>query len=133
MKANRWPGEYHRPPKPAVELYPEFDDTIAGKELDETVRNLRVLRELSHSDEEEKRYQFEAFQRLTDLSKEHSDVIAKIIASLKLKQSKSTSAEFEAKLTAKIEKRVDNIFKLVGALGVLFAIILAVIGWGHKG
>lgn len=133
MKSNRWPGETYRPPKPTVEIYPDFDDTIAGKELDETVRNLRVLREISHSDEEEKRYQFEAFQRLSLLAKEHGDVIAKIIASLKVKQSKSAAAEFEAKLAARIEKKVDNIFKLVGALGVIFAMILAAIGWGHRG
>ncbi len=132
MKTNRWPGEYHRPPKAEVELLPDFDQTITDGQLDETVRNLRVLREHSHSHEEEARYQFQAIQNLTDTVKEHRTMLERIIASLKLKQSKVASADFETKLIARIEKRVDNIFKLVAALGVIFALILAVIGWGHR-
>ena len=134
-KLDRWPGEYHRPPKPEVDLFPDFDETVAGanKELDETVRNLRVFRERSHSSEEEQRYQFKAISDLTETAKKHAEVMQKIITSLKLKQPKAGAAEFERQLAARIERRVDNIFKLVAALGVVFAALLAVIGWGfHK-
>jgi hypothetical protein len=40
-----------RAPTPDVELYPAFDETLTSG-LDETVRNLKVLRERSHQSEE---------------------------------------------------------------------------------
>jgi hypothetical protein len=135
MKSNRWPGEFHRPPKAEVDLFTDFDETVAdiGKDLDETVRNLRVLRDRSHTDEEERRYQFKAIADLTETVKEHGAVLQRVIASLKLKQPKAAAGSFEQAMAAKIDKRLDSIFKLVAALGVIFAALIAVIGWGlHK-
>ena len=133
-KLNRWPGEYHRPPKAEVELFPDFDQTIAGrnKELDDTVRNLRIIREHSTSNEDEQRYQFKAIADLTESAKEQAAMIQRVVTALKTKSSKQALADFETNLTAKIEKRLDNIFKLVSVLGVIFALILAVIGWGVR-
>jgi hypothetical protein len=131
-KLNRWPGEYHRPPAPQVELSPDdFDQTITGADLDATVRNLKVLRERTHSSEEEARYQFKAIEDLTTASKEHARSLEKVVAALKLKQSKAASIDFQNELAANINRRLDGIYKLIAALGVLFAIILAVIGWSR--
>jgi hypothetical protein len=126
----RWPGEYHRPPAPVVELNEDDFDGSSSLILDETVRNLKVLREHSHSSEEEARYQFKAISDLTESVKRLESNQAKLVTSLKLKMSKVQAEDFQKALSEAVAKKVDGIFKLVAALGVGFGIILAVIGWG---
>lgn len=127
----RWPGERYRPPAPRVELIEDdFDQTIAGVDLDETVRNLKVLRERSHGGEEEARYQFQAIENLQTLTTKQGESITRIIASLKLKQAKAAAAEFENAMKARIEQRMDSLFKFVGIIGAVITVLLAVIGWG---
>lgn len=48
------------------------------------------------------------------------------VTTLNLKASKLAFIRFEAALTAKIDKRIDNIFKLIAALGVVLGVLIAI-------
>lgn len=53
-------------------------------------------------------------------------VHAETVTTLNLKASKSALGRFEKDLAAKVDKRLDNIFKLIGALGVVLGVLIAV-------
>jgi hypothetical protein len=120
---NRWPGEYHKRPKPEVDLYPAFDETLTTG-LDETVRNLKVLRERSQSDEEAMRWQLKAFVDLQaevlDLRKAHASLVKEV----NRKATLTSQRQFEAAFTARMEKRIDTIRNLATwAIGVLVVVM----------
>lgn len=122
-KLNRWPGEYHRPPRPEVELFPAFDQTLAG-DMDETVRNLRVLTERSGSSHEEKQWQLKAFDTIEKQTAELRKVIKAMQLVIGRKASLTAQAEFEKALTERIDKRIDTIRSVaMWAIGILVVIM----------
>jgi hypothetical protein len=51
---------------------------------------------------------------------------AVLVTTVNLKASKQAFIRFEAALAAKVDKRIDNIFKLVAALGVVLGVLIAI-------
>jgi len=103
-----------------------FDTTLTSG-INDTVRQLRILRE-DGGDPEEDRLQFDAIKQLTAESRMQREALAGIIDTLNMKASKRLMNVELEKYTAKFDKRVDNIFKLVAALGAIIAALVSVIG-----
>jgi hypothetical protein len=122
-KIDRFPGEYHRPPKAAVELYPAFDETLTT-ELDATVRNLKVLRERSHGSEESERWKIKAFEDLQAEVLALRKAIASIVKELNRKASLANQGKFESTLAERMDKRIDTIRNVAcWAIGILVVIM----------
>jgi ribosomal protein S17E len=103
-----------------------FDKTLT--EVDDTVQHLRILRQDKHLQAEAERASDKAIDQLNAESKLLREAIAGIITTLNHKASKRVLSESLEKYQAKLDKRIDNIFKLVGALGVIFGILVVIKG-----
>jgi hypothetical protein len=51
---------------------------------------------------------------------------AATVTTLNLKASKQAFIRFEAALAAKVDKRIDNIFKAVGVVGAILGVLIAI-------
>jgi hypothetical protein len=103
--------------------FPAFDETLTTG-LEDTVRNLRVIRERTHSHEEAQRWQFKAVTDLTEevkaLRREHGN----LVRALDKKAGLVNQARFEKLMTEHIDAKVDKIRAIaMWAIGVLFIVI----------
>jgi hypothetical protein len=123
----RWPGEHYRPAAPTVELFPDFADTLTTG-LDETVRNLKVLRERSRNDEESMRWQLKAFE---DLQAEVLDLRKKMAGVIEAVNKRATTVavgRFEKAFAERMDKRLDFWRTLAcWAIGLQFMLIIAIL------
>ena len=120
-----------RPPAPDVELYPPFDETLTTG-LDDTVRQLKVLRETSHHDEESARWQLKAFEDLQAEVLALRASMAKIVAELNRKAALAAQARFEKAMTERIDKRLDVWRNVIGCMVALIAVLISLYGIFHK-
>ena len=120
------PGELKRlrDVESEVELFPDFSTTLASG-IDDTIRNLRVIREHSHASEEEERARNRAIEQLREEISKLRKELDTVIGSVRTKASKGTLKTFGDALTGKIDRRVDNLFKFVGVLGVAIGALIA--------
>lgn len=127
-KLNRWPGEHHRPPAANVELFPDFDTTIT-RQLDDTVRNLRVLRDHSHGGgEEEARWQLAAFEDMRRQIAEIQKAAVTMRDELAKRPTKAQMAAFEKALGEKMDKRADTLRNTtLSVIGVVVALVLGLL------
>lgn len=105
----------------------DFDTTLTST-IDDTITHLALSVSNSRKSHESEKLQLQAAEELKTeiiaLRKAH----ATTVEALNRKASRSLLAAFETKLTARVEKRMDNLFKLVGFLGVAIGVIVAVKG-----
>jgi hypothetical protein len=104
-----------------------FDTTLTSG-IDDTVRHLKSIRERSHADNEEARVQSDGIARLTTEVHEVNEELARIVETLNRKASKGQLNKGLGDFSLKFDKRVDNIFKLIAALGVVLGILITVKG-----
>ncbi len=103
--------------------FPAFDETLTTG-LDETVRNLRVIRERSHNHEEAQRWAFKAVTDLTEevkaIRREHGN----LVRALDKKAGLVNQARFEKSMIEHVDNRIDKIRAIaMWAIGVLFIVI----------
>ena len=124
-------SRWHRGPTPAadpeVELFPDYATTLASG-IDDTLRNLKVIREFTYSGEEDRRLNDQALSQLRTEIQTLRDEHAKFLTTLKNKASKGQLEEFKKSLTELWTKKVDNLFKLVGVIGTAIGILVAIKG-----
>ncbi len=102
--------------------YPAFDETLTTG-LEDTVRNLRILRERSPSDDEARRWQFKAVDDLTTEVKSLRHELGNLVRALDKKASLMNQAKFEKSLTERLDARVDKIRNIaMWAIGVLLVV-----------
>jgi hypothetical protein len=104
-----------------------FDTTLTSG-ISDTVQHLKLNRERKQASTEDERLHFDGIKQLTDEMRWLREELARIVETLNRKASKRTFKEFSEALSAKTDKRVDNIFKLVAALGVVLGVLIAVKG-----
>lgn len=93
--------------------YPAFDETLTTG-LEDTVRNLEVLRDDEpprSGNAEWQHYQLQAFRDLTEEAKKLRTEVARLHEKLAAKASKSQMEEFQKSLTESMNKRVDRLWK----------------------
>lgn len=102
----------------------DFDTTLTSG-LDGTINQLVKFSHRSSKSVESDGLRDRAVQELTDEVKSLRKSLAEVVATLNTKASKGQLRGFEKDLAAKIDKRVDNLFKLLAAgltvVGVLIA------------
>jgi hypothetical protein len=113
-------GEEEIPLKP-------FDTTLTSG-INDTVQHLRTLRADERASAEGNQLRFDALEQLTKEARFLREALAGVVETLNRKASKRVIAKEFADYAAKLDKRIDNIFKLVGALGVILGIIIAIKG-----
>lgn len=102
--------------------YPAFNETLTTG-LEDTVRNLRILRERSPGDDEARRWQFKAVDDLTTEVKTLRHELGNLVRALDKKASLINQAKFEQSLTAKLDVRIDKIRNItMWAIGILFVV-----------
>lgn len=112
-----------------VELFPDYSTTLASG-VDDTVRNLRVLREHARPEEEEIRTRDLAIEQLTEEVRTLREELARVVESLKTKASKGALKRQDEALTNNWNKKVDNLFKLVGLIGTVLGLAIIIRGHG---
>lgn len=121
---NKWPRVYqHNLVEPEVEeTLDDFDETVSA-DLESTRRDLRALtyREGNH---EAEALRMKMVDALTKEVAEQRHQIAKIVQTLNIKASKRAFETFSASLTAKTDKRLDNIRNLVIAAVSILGLLL---------
>lgn len=103
-----------------------FDSTLTA--LDDTVQHLRILRKDKHAQAEAERESDKAIEALTSELKVLREALAGVITTLNHKASKRLMTTTLEAYAAKLDKRVDKIFALVGALGVIFGVLVVIKG-----
>lgn len=103
-------------------------DTTLTNGLDDTLQHLRVIREDTHSSVEADKLRTQAIDQLTALVHKQGTELASIVTTLNRKASKGQLHKSLELISTKLEKRVDNIFRLIAVLGVVFGILVAIKG-----
>lgn len=102
-----------------------FDTTLTPA-LDDTIQHLRIVRESTGRSVEADNLRSEAIKQLADEVRQARAEIGKIVETLNRKASKGQLAHGLTEIAARLDKRVDNIFKLVAALGVILGVLIAI-------
>lgn len=102
----------------------DFDTTLTST-IDATLNQLVNFKGRAGPSVERDHLRDQAVTELRAEIVELRRVHAETVTTLNLKASKSAIKRYEEALTAKVDKRIDNIFKLVGALGVVLGAVLA--------
>lgn len=103
----------------------DFDTTLTSG-LDDTVRHLKAIREDTHATVEADRLRSQAIDQLAVETRAVRVELAKVVETLNRKASKGQLHRSFEEFTTKLDKRVDNIFKLVAALGAILGVLIAV-------
>lgn len=103
----------------------DFDTTLTSG-LDATLNQLVGFKARSGPNVERDHLRDRCATELRAEIVELRRVHAETVTTLNLKASKATLRKFETDLTARVEKRLDNIFKLIGALGVILGVLIAI-------
>jgi hypothetical protein len=119
-RLKRWPST----PLVEPETLDDFTETLAN-ELEDTVRNLKVLGDRNVATVESRNYQMQAITLLTDELREQRRDLGRVIETLGTKASKGALQKLEGALTAKIDKRVDNLHKLAGLAITMIGLFIA--------
>ena len=104
-----------------------FDTTLTSG-INDTVQHLRTLRVEKQASAEANQLRFDAIDQLTAEARYLRTSLADVIETLNRKASKRVMTQTLDTYLARLDKRVDNIFKLVGALGVILGVLVAVKG-----
>lgn len=122
-RLNKFPGNRYRQPKPEVEIFPDFDETLTPG-LDDTVRGLHTLRQSSGSEYEAGQLELQLLNGLLADAKVLAANQQKIISTLKTKASKGELALDAEQIQDHLDKRVDVIRNVaMWAIGIEFALI----------
>lgn len=121
---NKWPRVYkdNLVEPEAEETLDDFDETVSA-DLESTRRDLRALTFRSGNHEAEA-LRMKMVDALTAEVAEQRHQIAKIVQTLNIKASKKTFEGFSTALTAKTDKRLDNIRNLVLAAVAVISLLL---------
>jgi hypothetical protein len=105
-------------------------ETTLTEGLDDTVKQLRVMRDEDtvYPNPQAERLKFDAVERLTAEARYIRTAMAGVIETLNHKASKRLMAKSLEDNVTKIDKRIDNIFKLVTVLGSIVALIVTLFG-----
>jgi hypothetical protein len=104
----------------------DFDTTLTST-IDGTINQLvNFNRGRQAPSVERDHLQAQALTELTAEIVKLREAHAVLVTTVNLKSSKQAFIRFETALTVKIEKRIDNIFKLVAALGVVLGVLIAI-------
>lgn len=101
-----------------------FDTTLTSG-IDDTVQHLRRLPADRRASVEANQLRFDALEQLTKEARFMRDALAGIVETLNHKASKRSVKRSVDEFAAKLEKRVDNIFKLVAAIAAIFGVLVA--------
>jgi hypothetical protein len=101
-----------------------FDTTLTSG-IDDTVRDLRALPYDRRASVESNQLRFDAVDQLTQEARFMRKALADIVTALNHKASKRSVKRAGDEYTAKLDKRIDNIFKLVAAIATIFGIVIA--------
>jgi hypothetical protein len=101
-----------------------FDTTLTSG-IDDTVSHLRSLPYDRRASVESNQLRFDALEQLTAEARFMRKSLADIVTALNHKASKRSVKRGIDEFAAKLEKRVDNIFKLVGTIAAIFGIVIA--------
>jgi len=104
-----------------------FDTTLTSG-INDTVQHLRSLAPDRRASVESNQLRFDAIEQLTKEARFMRDALAGIVTTLNHKASKRAVSRELAAYTAKFDKRVDNIFKLVGVIGAIVGALIAIKG-----
>jgi len=102
----------------------DFDTTLATG-IDETLNQLVKFRGRAQPSVERDRLHDQAATELRAEIVKLREAHAEVVTTLNLKASKAALRKWETEAAAKIDKRIDNIFKLIGALGVVLGVFIA--------
>jgi hypothetical protein len=118
---NRWPprSELVEP-----EIFQDFSETLTG-ELEDTVRNLKVLGDRAGGTVESRGYQMQAIALLTDELREQRRDLAKVIQTMNTKASRGMLDKMQVDLTLKIDKRLDTIRNWIGIAIAVASVAIA--------
>jgi hypothetical protein len=103
----------------------DFDTTLTSG-LDATLNQLVDFKARAGPAVEREHLRDQAATELRSEIIKLREAHAKVVETLNVKASKSALRKFETELTVKVEKRLDNIFKLIGALGVILGVLIAI-------
>jgi len=103
----------------------DFDTTLTST-IDGTINQMVKFKGKSVLSVERDNLHDQAVQELRAEIVALRQAHAATVTTLNLKASKQGFIRFEAALTARIDKRVDNIFKLVGVLGAILGVLIAI-------
>jgi hypothetical protein len=102
----------------------DFDTTLATG-VDSTLNQLVNFKGRSGPSVERDNLRDQVANELKSEIVELRRVHAETVTTLNLKASKAAFIRFEAALATKVDKRIDNIYKLIGALGVVLGLLIA--------
>jgi hypothetical protein len=110
-----------------------FDTTLTSG-ISDTVQHLMRMPADRRASVESNQLRFDALQQLTAEARFIRESLAKVIETLNHKASKRAVKKAVDEYTAKFDKRVDNIFKLVTAIAAIFSVVFAVFSFskGHS-
>jgi hypothetical protein len=128
-KLNRWPGNQYRQPAPEVEIFPDFDETLTTG-LEDTVRNLHIIRQHSGREHEERQLENQILTGLMAEAKKLRETdLPKLIATIKTKASKGEFAVFTKASADGIDARIATIRTVATwAIGIQFLLIIFILG-----
>jgi|SRR5882762_2554019 len=120
------PGELKRlrDSRDVEELFPDYSATLTSG-IDDTLRNLKVIREHAHPSEEQERTRDLAIEQLRKEISKLREELETVIGSVRTKASKGTLQKGIGELTTKLDRRMDNLFKFVGVIGVAIGALIA--------
>jgi hypothetical protein len=107
-----------------IPLLPDFANTLTSG-IDDTVQHLKIIQDHSIPNAEADILKHTAVKQLTDEVRTLRGELAQVIATVNMKASKGQLKEFAAGLTARVDKRVENLFKVVGVMGVAIGLLIA--------
>ena len=114
-----------------IELYPDFDETLTTN-VEDTVRNLRILPERERSTPESQRWQFKAVADLTEEVKALRHELGNVVRALDKKTSISAQGKFEKAMGERITARLDTMrTTAMWAVGLLFLVVIGIVKVGH--
>jgi hypothetical protein len=105
----------------------DFETTLASG-IDDTVRHLKAFTQFAQPTVEQENLKLKALEELTAEIKSLREAHSLTVETLNRKAGKALLRDFEKTLTAKLDKRLDNLFKLVGFLGVAIGVLVAIKG-----
>jgi len=103
----------------------DFDTTLTST-IEGTINQLVSFKGQGAPSVERDSLQAQALTQLTGEIVKLREAHAALATTVNLKASKQAFIRFEAALAAKVDKRIDNIFKLVAALGVVLGVLIAI-------
>lgn len=103
----------------------DFDTTLTST-IDGTINQLVNFKGKSAPSVERDNLRDQAATELLAEIVKLREAHAALVTTVNLKASKQAFIRFEAALAAKVDRRIDNIFKLVAALGVVLGVLIAI-------